>query len=95
MIEFLLHTKLGNVLVAAAALTGLFFAWLFQHDAKVEKRGEKKVVERSVKAGKKANAKNEDARRRAAEPGAFQRLLKDSCRDCGGVVPGLATPDRK
>lgn len=51
-------------------------------DMKIEQRGATKIVEASKERGKKINAKNETVRRRAAEPGAFERLLKHDCRDC-------------
>jgi hypothetical protein len=44
--------------------------------------GKEQLREESRKAGKIINAKNEKVRKAAKEPGAAERLLKESCRDC-------------
>jgi hypothetical protein len=81
---FVFDTRLGKIVVGSLLGVGLFFGWLFVHDKKVEARTEQKIVEKSVDQGKKNNAKNADVRRRAEQPGAFERLLNDImvCRDC-------------
>ena len=44
--------------------------------------GVKMAVEKSVKAGKVANAKNAKVRKKASKPGAADRLRRRYCRDC-------------
>lgn len=56
--------------------------WLSQHDLKVSRRAEAKVYERSADEGKKANAEADKAHVKADRPGAAERVLKSSCRDC-------------
>jgi hypothetical protein len=79
---FVFDTAIGKGAVAAVAALALFGAWLWRHDAKIEARGETKVIERSKEAGKKAHAKARKAHDAARQPGAAERLLADSCRDC-------------
>lgn len=79
---FVFDSKLGRMAVAAFGALVLFSAWLWQHDRRVEARVEQKIITNSVEAGKKANAKATKAHDAAARPGAFDRLLKSSCRDC-------------
>jgi hypothetical protein len=79
---FVFDTKIGKMAVAALAVLALFGTWLWRHDVKVEARGETKVIERSKEAGKKAHAKARKAHEAARAPGAAERLLADSCRDC-------------
>ena len=66
--------------IIAIALAG--WAALAMNNAYQRRVGGKQLVEASKKAGKKANATNEAVRRDAAKPGAFGRLLKDSCSNC-------------
>ena len=47
-----------------------------------EKKGEIKLVQRSIEAGEAANVINDKIRNVAARPGAFERLRKSDCRDC-------------
>lgn len=68
---------------AALGVVAIFSLWLWRHDAKIEARAEAKVIERSVEAGKKANAEAGKAHDAAARPGAAERLRKSACRDCG------------
>ena len=63
-----------GVLVAMLGYEG----WKY-HEQNV---GATKVVEKAKQAGRAANDKNEIVRRRAAEPGAADRLRKEFCRDC-------------
>jgi hypothetical protein len=44
--------------------------------------GKEQLRQESRNAGKAANEKNAKVRSAARKPGAFDRLLKDSCRDC-------------
>lgn len=76
---------LSRLSVQAIALIGgggLLVTSCVVRDRSVEQRGAQKVVAASKQAGAKANAINENVRRRAAEPGASDRLLNGSCRDC-------------
>lgn len=79
---FFFETAIGKATAAAGLIAAMFFGWLLSHDAKVAAKAEAEVVERSVQAGKKANAKNKAVRDDAAKPGAAKRLLRDACRDC-------------
>lgn len=76
---------LSRLAVQAIALVGggsLLVTSCVVRDRNVEQRGAQKVVAASKAQGAKANAINENVRRRAAEPGASDRLLNGSCRDC-------------
>lgn len=66
----------------ALGVVAIFGAWLWRHDSKIEARAETRVIERSVKAGKKANAEASKAHAAAARPGAAQRVRVNACRDC-------------
>jgi hypothetical protein len=70
--------------VAVAGIVAIVVLWLWRHDAKIEARAEAAVIERSVEAGKKANAKADNAHAAAARPGAAERLRRNACRDCAG-----------
>ncbi|HPE81955.1 hypothetical protein [Denitromonas sp.] len=76
-------TRFGIQVAALIAGAGVLVTSCVVRDRSVEQRGAAKVVSASKKAGAKANATNREVRRRAAEPGAFERLLEESCRDCG------------
>lgn len=77
MIGWLL-SPLGRVLGIAAVASAAWFGVIRHY----EKKGELKVVQRSIKAGEAANEKNDAVRAAAKKPGAFERLMRDSCRDC-------------
>jgi hypothetical protein len=66
----------------AFGAVAIFALWLWRHDTKIEARAEQKVIERSVEAGKKANAQADKAHAAAGKPGAAERVRKQSCRDC-------------
>jgi hypothetical protein len=51
-------------------------------DHKLRKEGAERVVATSKIEGKKNADKARKAHERARTPGAAERLLKDSCRDC-------------
>ena len=71
-------TTTGRIVMA---ITALFVAW--QVDRAWQRGvGAQRVVEKSIQAGKEINETNAKIRREAAKPGAFKRLLSDSCRDC-------------
>lgn len=65
------------VLAAFLAVGGLK---LYGYHKKQEGKQELRVE--SAKAGKAAGEKSASAHEGAAKPGAFERLLKGSCRDC-------------
>lgn len=71
---------------ALVAVFGVMFvAWQIDRTAvawRSETKGAAKVVTASKDAGAKANATNEKVRTDTKRPGAADRLLKDSCRDC-------------
>lgn len=71
--------KWAGTALGVAAVLGL---WLWRHDAKVAHRAEAAVIERSEKAGAKAEAKASEAHAAATKPGAADRVMKRYCRDC-------------
>ena len=73
-----LSTTTGRVVLG---VTALFVAWQIDR-AWQRSAGAARVVEKSVEAGKQINDRNRQVRRQAQAPGAFKRLLADSCRDC-------------
>lgn len=75
-------SRFGLQLAAVIGGAGLLVTSCVVRDRNVEQRGAQKVVAASKAQGAKANAINENVRRRAAEPGASDRLLNGSCRDC-------------
>jgi hypothetical protein len=75
-------SRLSIQLAAIVGGAGLLVTSCVVRDRSVEQRGAAKIVAASKKEGAKANATNEVVRRDAAVPGAVDRLLKDSCRDC-------------
>jgi hypothetical protein len=82
ILEFIFDQTAGKLLVVVIAAGALFGAWLWRHDAKVEARVETKTITQAKEAGKVANAKSREVRRAARQPGAADRLLAESCRDC-------------
>lgn len=78
----LLATPWGRSAVIALAAVAMFGVWLTRHDAKVAKKAEVKIVQASQQAGRAANIKNENVRKRASIPGSVERLKKQYCRDC-------------
>lgn len=75
-------SRLSVQVTALVAGAGVLVTSCVVRDRNVEQRGAQKVVAASKAQGAKANAINENVRRRAAEPGASDRLLNGSCRDC-------------
>lgn len=75
-------SRLSVQVTALVAGVGVLVTSCVVRDRNVEQRGAQKVVAASKAQGAKANAINENVRRRAAEPGASDRLLNGSCRDC-------------
>ncbi len=61
---------------------GLLVTSCVVRDRSVEQRGASKVLAVSKQAGARANEINRKVRAAARQPGAFERLLKSSCRDC-------------
>lgn len=75
-------TRFAVQSLASGGVIALLVTSCVVRDRSVEQRGSQKVVAASKAQGAKANAINENVRRRAAEPGASDRLLNGSCRDC-------------
>lgn len=75
-------TGLAFRLGASAAIVALLVGSCALRDHRIEQRGAAKVVAASKEAGAKANETSRKVRDAARQPGAFERLLKDSCRDC-------------
>lgn len=76
-------SRFGLQLAAVIGGAGLLVTSCVVRDHNIEQRGAQKVVAASKQQGAKANEINREVRKRAAEPGAFDRLLKSgACRDC-------------
>ena len=80
--DFVFNTRLGKIAAGAVLAAGLFFGWLTAHDRKTAARVETSIKSEARKAGKVAGEKSTAAHKGAAEPGAAERLLRSSCRDC-------------
>lgn len=76
--RWLIGTALGNVVGLAVVFAVLWSA----NSAWQRSIGADRVITSSVKQGEKANEKNARIREQTKRPGAFERLLRDSCRDC-------------
>jgi hypothetical protein len=74
-------TLWGRVAVAGGFLAALIAAWV-GFAIHYEHKGAAAVIQKSKLEGQKINEKNRSITDRAREPGAFDRLRKDSCRDC-------------
>jgi hypothetical protein len=66
--------------VVAGVLVG--FVALQMNNAVQRGKGAAMVYEDAKREGRQINAKNETIRQKAKQPGAADRLLRDSCRDC-------------
>lgn len=66
--------------VLAVALAGLVALKLYGYQKKQEGKQELRVE--SQKAGEVAGKKSEQEHAKAEKPGAAERLLRNSCRDC-------------
>lgn len=75
---WVIRSMLGRIV--AGALVGLVA--LGVNNAWQRSIGADRVITSSVKQGEKANEKNARIREQTKRPGAFERLLRDSCRDC-------------
>ena len=79
-----LSLKLKLIMIGVAAVATSFSVWLARHDAKVAKKTEATIVERSKAQGSAANAKAATIYNSARKPGAAERLRADpkTCVDC-------------
>jgi len=78
-----LGTLWGRVAIGAGAI--VMVVGLRACDVQRQRAiGAERVVDASKDKGREANAKNDEVRRRAREPGALNRLRRDNatCRDC-------------
>ena len=66
--------------IMAGALVGLVA--LKSYGLYEQRVGARKVIEQSKAQGKQANVNAQKHHRAARSPGAAERLLQDSCRDC-------------
>lgn len=71
-------TTVGRVVLGSALVFGLWQANNYYQRS----LGAKAAVEKSIKAGKQANAANRKVRRKASKPGATVRVIRKYCRDC-------------
>lgn len=71
-------SKMARIVVAClAGLLAIKLYGLYQQQV-----GKRAVIEQSIERGRQANVENSNVRKQASKPGAFERLLRDSCRDC-------------
>lgn len=82
MIGLVLNWVIGSWVgrVVAGVLVG--FVALQVNNAVQRGKGAAMVYEDAKREGRQINAKNEAIRQKAKQPGAADRLLRDSCRDC-------------
>jgi hypothetical protein len=82
MIGLVLNWIIGSWVgrVVAGVLVG--FVALQVNNAVQRGKGAAMVYEDAKREGRQINAKNEAIRQKAKQPGAADRLLRDSCRDC-------------
>lgn len=76
-----LGTLWGRVVIGGALIAALAL-WRASDVRTQREIGAAKVADVARKAGAEANEKNRKVRAAARQPGAFERLLKRSCRDC-------------
>lgn len=78
MILTFLASRLGQGFVIVIALV----LALIVNNSHQRDLGAKNVLVASKEQGAKANEKNDQVRRAAERPGAFERLRKSACSDC-------------
>lgn len=66
----------------AAAIVIVSIGGIAAYNESQKRKGEARVIERSKMQGKVNERKASQAHERARTPGAAERLLRDSCRDC-------------
>ena len=76
--KWVIGSMLGRIV--AGALVGLVA--LSINNAVQRSKGAAAVVTGSIEKAKAANERNAKVREKAKQPGAADRLLRDSCRDC-------------
>jgi hypothetical protein len=74
-------TLWGRVAVAGGILAALIAAWA-GFASHYKSKGAASVIQASRIEGQKINEKNRSVTVRAQQPGAFDRLRRESCRDC-------------
>jgi hypothetical protein len=72
----------GSVPLQIATAAILAFGAFKANNTYQQYKGGQAVIAKSQKAGKAANAKAQKSHAAASRPGAAQRLLSTSCRDC-------------
>lgn len=63
-------------------MTAAFLAWTGIVGVKAYRKGGEAVIERAKEQGKVNAEKSRKAHEKARQPGAADRLMRDSCRDC-------------
>lgn len=76
--KWVVKTWIGRVV--ASVLVGWIFLQI--NNARQRSVGAEQVITNSIQRGKAANETNAKIREQAKTPGAAERLLRDSCRDC-------------
>lgn len=76
--KWIVGTMIGRIL--AGALVGLVALGINNHFQR--QKGAEQVITGSIERGKAANERNAKIREKVKEPGAAERLLRHSCRDC-------------
>lgn len=76
----------GFSLIVRCAIVGsavlAFVGGVAYYNEMQKMKGEARVIERSKTASKANAEKSRKAHEKARQPGAADRLLRDSCRDC-------------
>jgi hypothetical protein len=72
---------IGRVALAGG-LFASFVAWRAWDIHQQRSIGAERIIQTSKAEGKKINEKNRAVTNRSEQPGAFDRLRRDSCRDC-------------
>lgn len=86
-LEFVFDNPIGKAIAGGALVIGVFFGWLFLHDAKIENAATTKVVTTINTHAEKLTNEALKAREPASRPGAALRLRHNYCSDCDGEAP--------
>lgn len=76
--KWVIGSMLGRIV--AGAVVGLVALGI--NNSWQRKKGAEQVITSSIQKAKAINERNARIREKAKQPGAFERLLRNSCRDC-------------
>ena len=77
-LKYVVNSVIGRI------VAGVLVGWLALsiNNSWQRHKGAERIITNSIKHGKAANERNAKIREKVKAPGAFERLLRDSCRDC-------------